>query len=86
MTRRQSVRAHAAFLAAGSDLILMTGFGANRPRLEPHRQGDQVAALIGRPPRWRATPSRTIVGAPVNPLRWRVPLGQRAVCLRLLGR
>ena len=46
VTRRQSVRAaHAAFLAAGSDLILTNSFGANRPRLELHRQGDQVAAL-----------------------------------------
>ena len=46
VTRRQSVRAaHAAFLAAGSDLILTNSFDANRPRLELHRQGDQVAAL-----------------------------------------
>ena len=46
VTRRQSVRAaHAAFVAAGSDLILTNSFGANCPRLEIYRQGDQVAAL-----------------------------------------
>ena len=44
--RRQSVRAaHAASLAVGSDLILINGFSANRPRLGHHRQGDPVVAL-----------------------------------------
>ena len=41
VTRRKSVRAaHTALLAAGSDRILSNSFGANRPRLEPHRQAD----------------------------------------------
>ena len=37
--------AHAAFLDAGSDLILTNSFGANRPRLDLHGHGDRVAAL-----------------------------------------
>ena len=36
---------HAAFVAAGSQLVLTNTFGANRYRLERHGLADRVAAI-----------------------------------------
>src|SRR4051794_41903822 len=62
---------HAAFVAAGSQLVLTNTFGANRYRLERHGLADRGAAIcaagVGRAPGGGAPPRGGVGGPPRGP-------------------
>jgi methionine synthase / methylenetetrahydrofolate reductase (NADH) len=68
---------HAAFVEAGSDLVLTNTFGANRYRLEQHGLADRVAALCTAGVRLAREAGATLVGGSMGPLGVRLqPYGR----------
>src|SRR3954466_11403507 len=68
---------HAAFVAAGSQLVLTNTFGANRYRLEHHGLGERVAALCAAGVARAREANPELVGGSLGPLGVRLqPYGR----------
>src|SRR6185503_11194575 len=68
---------HAAFIEAGSQLVLTNTFGANRFRLEQHGLAERVTALCAAGVRLARDAGATLVGGSVGPLGVRLqPYGR----------
>jgi len=68
---------HAAFVAAGSQLVLTNTFGANRSRLERHGLADRVAAICAAGVERARAAMPELVGGSIGPLGVRLqPYGR----------
>ncbi len=68
---------HAAFVAAGSQLVLTNTFGANRSRLERHGLADRVAAICAAGVERARAAAPELVGGSIGPLGVRLqPYGR----------
>jgi homocysteine S-methyltransferase len=68
---------HAAFVAAGSQLVLTNTFGANRSRLERHGLADRVAAICAAGVERARAATPELVGGSIGPLGVRLqPYGR----------
>src|SRR3954449_1797738 len=68
---------HAAFVAAGSQLVLTNTFGANRYRLERHGLADRVAAICASGIARAREAKAELVGGSIGPLGVRLqPYGR----------
>src|SRR5262245_51253357 len=68
---------HAAFVAAGSQLLITNTFGANRYRLERHGLGDRVVALCAAGVARAREAEPELVGGSLGPLGVRLqPYGR----------